>query len=106
MGGALLGQEAADQWHRFLQHVEAATHRREVVAVRGGFPLVPPGSEPELEAPVTEMIEGRGGLGQLTGIAVADVEDQASDTGSGCLARQRGEGCYRLEMRHRPALRR
>src|SRR5947209_11645350 len=55
---------------------------------------------------MTEMIERRRHLGQLTGVAVADVEDEATDTSAGCLARQRREGRHRLEMRNGAALRR
>ena len=73
------------------------------IPVRFGLPLVPAGAEPQLESAAGDVVDGRGHLGQQTGIAVGDAEHQAAEPGLPGIGGQGAEGRHGLEVIDRPA---
>ena len=90
---------------RLVEHVESCVGAWEVVAERLGLPAVPAGAESELEPAARDVVDRDRRLGQESGVAVADVEDETPDSGVGGVGGEGGSRGDRLVVGERAARR-
>ncbi len=98
-GGSLLGEHAADDSGRFVEHVETRFEFRKFVAVRLRFPEVPTRADAEFEAAAADVIERGRRFCEHRRIAIADVEDETAEAGVLGFSGERAERCQRFEVR-------
>jgi hypothetical protein len=97
--GALVREHAADDRRGFVEHVEARFQFREFVAVGLRFPEMPTGAEAEFEASAADVVERGCGLREQRGVAITDVEDEATEAGVLGFRRKSAERGKGLEVR-------
>src|SRR5207248_7771520 len=72
-------EQVDDDFAAFLEPVAAFSRRSEVNAVRAGLLLVPSRTEPDLEPPAGDDVEGRGHVRENRRVAVVDGGDQYAE---------------------------
>ena len=98
IGCTIFGEQSVNHLGGLVQHVEASSYIGKRIAVCIGLPDVPTCSDTQLETAARYVIERDRSLRQQCGVAVADIENQATDPGVRGFRRQGAQGGQRFEV--------